>query len=44
MPLHPKQDLSLDENCRQEGGGQPQAMDEDGERLQLFQLMGSQEC
>ncbi len=30
MPLYPKH-LSLDENCRQKGGGQLQPMDEDGE-------------
>ncbi len=31
MPLYPKQNLSLNENCRQKGGGQPQPMDEDDE-------------
>jgi len=34
MPFYPKQNLSLDENRRQKGGGQPQPMDEDGECLQ----------
>ncbi len=43
MFFFPKQDLSLDENYQQKGGGQPQAMDENGERLQWFQLMGPHE-
>jgi hypothetical protein len=44
MFFNPKQDLSLDENHRQKGGGPPQPMDENGEGLQWFHLKGLQEC
>jgi hypothetical protein len=43
MPIYPKQDPSMDENCQQKGGGQPQPMDEDGEGSQWSQLMWLQE-
>jgi hypothetical protein len=30
MPLYPKQNMFLDENCGQKGGDQPWPMDENG--------------
>jgi hypothetical protein len=50
MPFYPKQKLSLDENHRQKGGGQPKPINEDGERCKMvstnevIKVLGTNVC